>query len=87
MLKAIDLKNSCKLLIKHYEENVAKLDDGTYKFDGSMPESCIEALERKKLRTYKEALEHLSKIPDEKIVVGERGYGAEYAKYLEIVNK
>lgn len=83
----INLKESCESSLKHYENAVAEIEIGTYKFDGSMPESCIVALNNKKVAVYKQALDYLSQFPDDLEVVSRYGYGKEYAGYLEIVNQ
>ena len=81
------LKESVKITAKVHVDNLRKIADGTFEYDGSMPKSCVDAMYKKKAEIDREVLEYLEQFPDDFVMCDEIGYGKEYSGYLKILNQ
>lgn len=79
---------SQEMLLKHYEQEIDKMIAGTYVFDTEhMTEKMIIGMTVKKARITIESISYLRTLPENEVILFDRGYNKEYKKYLEIVNQ
>ena len=70
-----------------WERDVKAIENGTYKYDGSMSKSCIDALCYSKVKTYKNVIAYLETLPLDLVIQTSTGLTEEGSKYYELVNK
>lgn len=70
-----------------WERDVEAVENGTYKYDGSMPKSCVDALCYSKVKTYKNVIAYLETLPLDLVIQTSTGLTKEGSKYYELVNK
>lgn len=75
--------------LNHWVKGYNQILKGTFKYDGSMPKECTDAMYRKKIDVMMSAITYLESLPSDLILYTafSGGYNNEYAKYLEIVNQ
>lgn len=78
---------SAKHSLAIWEKGVKEIEDGTFKYDGSMPESCTNALYYSKVEVYKDVIEYLESLPLDLVLATSRGLTEEGVKYCKMVNK
>lgn len=76
-----------KYMLNKWEEDVKTVESGTFKYDGSMPKSCVDALCYSKVRTYKNVIAYLETLPMDLIIKTSVGLTEEGSKYYELVNR
>lgn len=81
------LKERCRSMADLNREKLQQIEECTFHYDGSMPESCVNAMYKAKVQQDAEVLEYLAQFPDDLVMNDGYGYNKEYARYLEIVNQ
>lgn len=77
-----------EMLLKNYESKIDQMIAGTYKFDTEhMTEKMIMSMTAKKAQNCIDALAYLRTLPEDQVILFDRGYNKEYAEYLAIVNR
>ena len=74
--------------LENWERGLEQINNGTFKYDGSMPKSCINALYKHKVKVYEDVLDYLRTFPEDKVVydTSSAGYGKIYDTYLKLCN-
>lgn len=85
-IKVSSLLYSTRNSLRHFEEGLEKIKKGTFIYDGSMPESCIDALYESKVEVMKKTIEYLEGFDEDFVMLGDRSMGKEGKKYFELVN-
>lgn len=75
--------------LNNWEKGLEKIKNGTFKYDGSMPVSCVNALYRHKVKVYQDVIDYLKNFPMNKVIYdsNDRGYGEIYDTYLSLCNR
>lgn len=75
-----------KYMLQRWQNDVEEIENGTFKYDGSMPKSCVDALCYSKVRTYKNVIAYLETLPLDLVIQTSTGLTNEGSKYRELVN-
>lgn len=75
-----------KYMLNKWEKDVEKVENGTYKYDGSMPKSCVDTLCYSKVRTYENVIAYLETLPNDLVIQTSMGLTEEGSKYYKLVN-
>lgn len=81
-MKASVLKTSVALSLKHDYAALKKLENKTFKFDGTVPNECVEPMYRSHIKALENANDYLSQFKDDEEITGDQIY-----KYFAIVNE
>lgn len=76
-----------KYMLERWQKDVEKIENGTFKYDSSMPKSCVDALYYSKVRTYENVIAYLETLPLDLVIQTSTGLTNEGAKYRELVNQ
>ena len=74
------IDSNIKLMGK-YQDEVIKIEQGTYGYDGTLPKACVKPMYEAKIARLIEANEYLKGFDNEHILTDDEQY-----KYLLIVN-
>lgn len=58
-----DFLKESKYMLKKWEKEVQEIENGTFKYDNTMPKSCVNALCYSKVNTYKKVIAYLETLP------------------------
>lgn len=78
-----DYLQSANGQLKYWEKEMEKLNNGTLQYDGSIPNSCYNALIKKKVKLYTSVVDWLNTFDKNEVVgdnIGLTKLGAEYYK-------
>lgn len=78
-----DYLKSANGTLKYWNEQLEKLNNGTLKYDGTIPNSSYNALIKSKVRLYKDVVAWLENLDKDEVMGGDVGLtkiGAEYYK-------
>lgn len=78
-----DYLASANRTLKHWNEQLEKLNNGTLKYDGSIPNSSYDALIKSKVKLYTSVVAWLENLNKDEVMgdtVGLTKLGAEYYK-------
>lgn len=80
--------DSVKRDLQNWENGNKEIENGTFKYDGSMPKSCVDALYKHKIIVCNDVLDYLNSLPDKnKVISTNVGLTEEGSKYYEMINK
>lgn len=74
MLTVRDYTSINKNLIRKYKRAVRHIDEGKFKYDGTMPESCVRPMYESKIVRLTEANEYLRRFAPEHILTSDEAY-------------
>jgi hypothetical protein len=69
-------------LLNNWVTGYKKILEGTFEYDNSMPDSCVDAMYRIKIDNVMTTIRYLETIKHDNPITSD-----EYCKYLEIVNR
>ena len=73
--------HSAKLQLAYWKKRLEELNNGTVKYDGSMPKSCVNALIKHKAEVYTDLVNWLNTFDKDEVIsngIGRTKIGAEY---------
>lgn len=74
MLTVRDYIDINKNLIRRYKRVVRHINEGKFKYDGTMPEACVKPMYESKLEKLTEANEYLRTFAPEHILTSDEAY-------------
>jgi len=86
MKKAKDFLESAKRDLVYWQNGLAEILNGTFKYDDSLPKSCVYALYKSKVATYKEVIDYLKSLDENIIISTNIGATKEGLIYYDLVN-
>ena len=87
ILKAKFFLEDAKVSLAHFQKGLDEIKNGTFKYDGSMRNSCVDALYAHKVKVYEEVINYLETLDDDCILSTGTGLTEEGSKYYDLVNK
>lgn len=70
-----------------WKKGLSKIKGGTFKYDDSMPKSCVDALYLHKVQNCKDVLKWLKTLDNNLVISTNSGLTAEGSKYYELINR
>lgn len=86
-IKVSDYLSEAKHSLNYWEDKLKEVQEGTYEYDGTIPNSCWDALCERKVAIFKEAVSYLSSLPTDKVLSTSVGLTKEAVEYYSIVNR
>ena len=87
ILTAKHFLESSKVSLKNYKKGLEEIQNGTFEYDGSMRNSCVDALYAHKVKVYENVISFLESLPSDCVLSTGTGLTEEGSKYYELVNK
>jgi len=87
ILTAKHFLESSKVSLNHYKKGLDEIKNGTFKYDGSMSNSCVDALYAHKVKVYENVISFLETLPSDCVLSTGTGLTEEGCKYYTLVNK
>lgn len=67
------IESNTKLMGK-YQDEVIKIEQGTFGYDGTLPKACVKPMYESKIAALMEAIEYLKGFADEHILTDDEAY-------------
>lgn len=87
ILTAKHYLESSKVSLNNFKKGLEEIKNGTFKYDGSMSNSCVNALYVHKVKVYEEVVNYLETLDEDCVINTGRGLTEEGCKYYKLVNQ
>lgn len=87
ILRAEDFLKSSKIELSNWERDLAKVNEGIYEYDGTIPNKCFDALCKHKVGVFTEVVDYLESLDKDTVISDGRGITKEGVMYYALVNK
>lgn len=87
ILRAEDFLKSSKIELSNWERDLAKVNEGVYEYDGTIPNECFDELCKHKIGVFTEVVDYLESLDKDTIISDGRGITKEGVMYYALVNR
>lgn len=82
-----EITKNTEFTLKYWKKTAQEINAGVFQYDGTIPNSCMDALCNHKVKILEETLTYLESLDKDLVISNGLGLSKEGVKYYELINK